>query len=175
MVNINRLIPEIINRRSVRVYKSIPVEWEKVERILEAGRLSPTAKNRQKWKIIVVDNKNIIEKMIDVCAGQSFVGTAPIILVAVSTDDSYTMRCGIKAGIVDTSIVLENMVLQAVREGLGTCYIGAFYQDKVKKLLSIPQNMTIVEILTLGYPADKSKPAIRKDLKELYSLNKYEE
>ena len=175
MVEPNKIIPEIVNRRSVREYKSIPVEWEKIERILEAGRLAPTAKNRQEWKVLIVNDKIVIQKMVSACADQTFIGSAPILLVAISTDDSYTMRCGIKAGNVDTSLVLENIALQAVKEGLGTCYIGAFYQKPVKELLSIPKDKTVIQILTLGYPNDKAQPRIRKDLKNFYSLNSYEE
>ena len=168
------VLEEISKRRSIREYKDALVEESKLLNILEAGRLAPTARNRQEWKVIIVTDPELKMKMVDACNGQAFVKTAAALLVAVSTDTSYTMRCGVNAGTVDTTIVLQNMVLQAEKEGLGTCYIGSFFNDQVKRLLSIPSEMEVIQILTLGYADEAPESRPRKDLKEFYCHNKYE-
>ncbi len=161
------VLEEISKRRSIREYKDASVEESKLLNILEAGRLAPTARNRQEWKVIIVTDPELKMKMVDACNGQAFVKTAAALLVAVSTDTFYTMRCGVNAGTVDTTIVLQNMVLQAE-------YIGSFFNDQVKRLLSIPSKMEVIQILTLGYADEAPEPRPRKDLKEFYCHNKYE-
>jgi nitroreductase len=77
------------------------------------------------------------------------------------------MRCGVPAHYIDIAIALTHMHLQAVEEGLGTCWIGSFYQDKVKKVLNLPEDAEVVQLMTLGYPAEDPPERPRLPLKEI--------
>lgn len=98
---------------------------------------------------------------------KSFIGAAPVIIVAVALDPEYVMPGGVPAHPVDIAIALDHMTLVAVEEGLGTCWIGAFYQDQVKQMLGIPEKYKVVALLPVGYPADSPRKKIRKPLEEI--------
>jgi len=158
----------IKNRYSCRSYKTGPVPEEKLKKVLEAARLAPSAHNEQEWKFVVVKN---LEKRREVseAAGQSFIAEAPVIIAAVATDPEHIMSSGVPAYAVDLAIAVEHMALQAVEEELGTCWIGAFGQEEVKKVLNIPDEYKVVALMPLGFPADKPKEKIRKKLDEIVS------
>jgi len=168
------IIEEISKRRSIRNYKHKEIEKEKLERIKKAGQLAPTARNIQGWKIIIVEDKDMRDKLVDAASPhQPFLKDASAILVACSTNPDYIMRCGHPAFLIDLSIVLDHISLQAVKEGLGTCWIGSFYQEKAKKILNIPDNFKIVQLMSLGYPDEIPPQKPRKSLAELYKTNKW--
>ena len=158
----------IKNRYSCRSYKTEPVPEEKLKKVLEAARLAPSAHNEQEWKFVVVKN---LEKRREVseAAGQSFIAEAPVIIAAVATDPEHIMSSGVPAYAVDLAIAVEHMALQAVEEELGTCWIGAFGQEEVKKVLNIPDEYKVVVLMPLGFSADKPKEKIRKKLDEIVS------
>ena len=157
----------IKSRRSIRSYKDKPVEDEKLKAVLEAARLSPSASNRQERKFIVITDKAMRDKLIDIANGQQFVGQAPVVIVACATLASHIMPCGEPSYPVDTAIAVDHITLAAVEQGLGTCWIGAFKQDEVKKLLGIPENVRVVALLPLGYPDGIPDPRPRKNLDEI--------
>jgi len=161
------IIPEILNRYSVRSYQKREVEEEKLERVIKAGLLAPSACNLQPWRFIIVKDKNKRKLISKACCDQSFVAEAPVIIVCCSPDKPHIMTCGQVSYPIDCAISVDHISLQAVREGLGTCWIGAFYEDQIRKILSIPDFVRIPIILTLGYPAD-SPPSFknRRDFKE---------
>jgi len=167
-------IKEVIQKRySCRSYKDTPVPEEKLNGILEAARLAPSASNRQPYKFIIVKAKEKREKLAEAAAGQSFIAQAPIIIAGVSLEPERTMSCEVPAYAVDVAIAMEHMALQAFAEGLGTCWIGAFSQEEAKKILEIPEEYKIVALMPLGYPADSPGPKDRKNLDELVSYEKY--
>jgi nitroreductase len=162
------LIEEIILRRSIREYDNRTIEPEKIERILEAARLAPTARNQQDWKLILVKNPDIKEKLVDLASPhQLFLKQAQIIIAACALNPTYVMRCGHPAYLIDLAIILEHIALQAVREGLGTCWIGSFDEIKAKMVLGIPQNVRIVELMSMGYPALIPPARTRKSIVDL--------
>ncbi|MCX5657874.1 MAG: nitroreductase family protein [Candidatus Omnitrophica bacterium] len=165
----------IKKRHSTRSYLDKPVEEEKLKKVLEAARLAPSANNYQEWRYIVVKDKNTREKLIQAAKGQKFVAEAPIILVACAVTDNHKMTCGQLCYPIDVAISLDHLSLAAVEEGLGTCWIGAFYEDEVKKILAIPPEVHVVELMTLGYPKALSEPMPRKDLKEIVKYEKWTE
>lgn len=158
----------IDKRRSIRVYKDQPIEIEKLNRLIEAARLAPTAANRQKFKLVIVkyEEKDLKKKLAVACNDQQFVGTASNIIAGVSEPDYKWHQ-------VDTAIVLEHIVLEAVELDLGTCWIGAFKEDDVKKILKIPEDKKVVALLIIGYPAESPSSRPRKDVSELISYNQY--
>jgi nitroreductase len=164
-----KVIEEIVARRSIREYRPLPVADEKMERILEAGRLAPTARNQQAWRILIVNDPLLKERLVDEASPhQPFLKQAPIILAACALNPDYVMRCGHPAFLIDLAIVLEHISLQAVREGLGTCWIGSFDEGKAKSVLQVPAQVRIVELMSLGYPARLPDARERKPAQELY-------
>ena len=157
----------IRKRRSVRSYRKDPVPDEKLKKILEAARLAPSAKNLQSYKFIVVKDQKLRDKLMEAAANQSFVGEAPVVIVGVSLNPDYVMTCKIPAYPIDVAIALDHITLAATEEGLGTCWVGKFYQDKVKEILNIPEKYKVVALLALGYPADSPDIKYRKPLEEL--------
>lgn len=144
----------IRTRKSVRAWAEAPVADDVLTRIMEAGRLAPSAKNMQEWRFIAVRDPELRAALVDAAAGQAFVGEAPVVLVCCAETDNHMMRCGHLAYPIDVAIAIDHITLAATAEGLGTCWIGAFYEDKVKALLGIPDAIRVVELLPLGYPAD---------------------
>ena len=157
-------VMEAIKKRySVRSYQDRAVETDKLESILEAARLAPSASNRQEWRFIVVRDKDIRQRLMQAAKDQAFVGQAPVVIAACAKTDSHVMTCGQQCYPIDVAIAIEHMALKATEEGLGTCWVGAFYEDKVKEILNIPQGIRVVELLALGYPA-KSSPGHKNRL-----------
>jgi nitroreductase len=163
------IIEEIRNRRSIREYSEKPVEKEKLARILEAGRLAPTARNQQDWRILVVTEHAVKNRLVDEASPeQVFLKQAPIILAACALNPEYIMRCGHPAYLINLAIVLEHIALQAVREGLGTCWIGSFDEGKAKTVLKVPDRVRIVELMSLGYYHRLPDARARKPIDDLY-------
>ena len=168
-------VMEAIKKRySVRRYQDTAVEKEKLESILEAARLAPLANNKQEWRFIVVRDKDIRQRLMQVAKDQAFVGQAPVVIACCAKTDSHVMTCGQQCYPIDVAIAIEHMALKATDEGLGTCWVGAFYEDKVKEILDIPQDIRVVQLLTLGYPVKlKPSPKDRLRLKEIVMYEKW--
>jgi nitroreductase len=164
----------ISQRCSVRAYKDTEVEEDKLKRVLEAARLSPSASNRQDWKFIIVKNKETRKKLADAAFGQSFIGEAPVVIVACGTDSKSIMGCGQPTHTVDVSIAFAFMILQAYELGLGTCWIGAFEEEAVKKILTIPKHVRVVAMTPMGYPDEPPSEKSRKSLKQIVCFEKFE-
>ena len=160
------------SRCSVRMYKDRPVEADKLQRILEAGRTAPTARNRQEFKIVVVRDAELRRRLGE-AADQPFVGEAPVVIAVVGLMPEAIMHCGIPTDPVDGAIVIDHMVLAAVAEGLGTCWIGHFDQDKCRSILGVPDSAKIIELLPLGYAAGGRSDKPRKALDELVRYDRF--
>ncbi len=163
----------IQQRYSVRQYRPQPVEPEKLERVLEAARLAPSAGNRQEWRFVVVRDEKARQQLMEAAGGQAFVGQAPVVIAACAEADEHTMMCGQASYPIDVAIALEHIALQATEEGLGTCWVGAFDEAAVKQILDIPPEIRVVELMPLGYPADQPKPKQRLALDEIVFPEKW--
>lgn len=163
----------IIKRYSVRSYQERPIPQKSLQQLLEAARWAPTASNNQSWKIVVVTKKDLREELAVASHGQSFVAQAPVVLVGVALDPERIMSCEVPTYAVDLAIVLDHITLAAVEEGLGSCWIGAFSQSRVKEILKIPEPYKVVGVLPVGYPQDPSTGKKRKDLEELISYESF--
>ena len=168
------LYEAIKSRYSVRSYLNKPVEQEKLDRILDAARLAPSGSNRQPWKFVVVRDAETRKKLVPACSSQEFVGQAPVVIAGVGLMPDRMMSCGVPGDPVDVAIALEHVALAATAEGLGTCWIGSFHQDQVRKVLDVPANSKVVEVMTLGYPADHPQPKTRKPMKELVCYDRWQ-
>ena len=169
-MNIYKAIKE---RRSIRSYQDKPVPEEVLIRILETARIAPSGNNRQPWKFVVVTDKETRKRLAEAANNQHFVGEAPVIIAAVGLHPEKVMSCGIPGDPVDVAIAIDHMTLAAVEEGLGTCWIGAFSQEKACEILRVPSSFKIIELLTLGYPADSLRAKVRKSLEEIVCREKF--
>ena len=168
-------ITELIKyRKSVRAWADKPVDDETVEKIIDAARFAPSAKNLQDWRVIAVRDLELKAKMTDVARGQKFVGKAPVILAICGDTSTGMMSCEIPRSVVDATILIDHITLVASGEGLGTCWIGSFDQEACRKLLGVPEGWEVVELLPLGYPANPSPVnKTRKSVAELLSWNRW--
>ena len=162
----------IKGRKSIRSYDSKPIEPEKITAVMEAARLAPSARNRQMWKFIVVTDAELKDKLLDACNGQQFVKQAPAAIIACG-EAPGVMACGQPVETVDTCIALSFVMLKAYEEGLGTCWLGNFNQEKVKAVANIPDDVVVVAVTPLGYPAEIPDARPRKAFDEVISYNKY--
>lgn len=160
-------------RRSIRAFQDRDVEDEKLRRVLEAGRLAPSARNVQEWKFLVVKDPAVRKRLAQAAKGQMFVADAPVVIVACGTICDYTMSCGQLAYPIDVAIAVDHMTLVAVEQGLGTCWLGAFYEDQVKEILGIPEEIRVVTMLPLGYPERVPEPRGRKAFDEVVVFERW--
>ena len=175
MNNFNNLLSIISKRKSIRGYLDKNVEKEKLNYLIEAFRQAPSAKNLQPWKLIIVDDKKIIKRLVPACKDQSFISEAPIVIVACAfEEEAYGVIGGyLNSYPLDIGIAFEHLVLAATEQGLGTCWIGAFFEEKVKEVLGVPDKVRVVALTPLGYPDDDGRNKTRKTFDEIVSYNKF--
>ncbi len=149
----------IKSRRSIRVFEKNEVKEEKLARVLEAGRLAPSARNMQEWRFVVVRDKALRGKLAEAAHNQYFVAQAPVVIVGCGTITDYVMGCGQLSYPIDVAIAMTQMTLQAVEEGLGTCWVCAFDEEQVKSLLNIPAKSRVVALLPVGLTRGDQKIA----------------
>ncbi len=170
-------------RQSDRAYLPQPIEQKKLDRILEAARLAPSACNAQPWKMVVVTDEALRMQVADATSNRAlgmnhFTKQAPVQIVVLEEKANFTSNFGSWAKNkhfphVDLGILSAHICLAAADEGLGTCIVGWFDEDKVKKVLEIPKSKRVLLVITLGYPAKETREKRRKDLAEIVSVNKY--
>ncbi|MEA3488786.1 MAG: nitroreductase family protein [Candidatus Omnitrophota bacterium] len=163
----------IRKRHSIRSYEDREVEEEKLNLILEAGRLAPSAGNRQEWRYVVVRDKQTRQKLMEAAAGQAFVGEAPVVIACCAQTDGHIMKCGQPCYPIDVAISIDHMTLKAVEEGLGTCWVGAFNEVKAREVLGVPDEIRLVELLALGYPTHIPGGKTRKELGEIVKYERW--
>lgn len=177
---------ELINQRqSVRKYQNKPVERRKLEKLIEAVHIAPSACNSQPWKLIIVNEPQLKNEVANATISKAisfnkFALEAPVIAVLVMEKAKLVARIGGRIKNreypeYDIGIAAEHFCLQAAELGLGTCMIGWFDQKRIQKLLNIPRNRKIGLLITLGYaPEDyKMRKKIRKSRQEIYGFNSY--
>jgi nitroreductase len=162
------VLEAIRKRSSVRNYKDTPIPGEVLDRVLDAGRIAPSANNYQPWHFIVVTDPERRKALTDGKYAK-FLTESPVVIVGCGDTRKAPEWCR-----VDVTIALQNMVTQATAEGLGTCWIGSFYEDKVKKALDIPDSLTVVAMLTVGYSAKvRSGERKTKSMEDIISWERY--
>ena len=166
-------IYEAIEKRySVREYQDKSVEEDKLQRVLNAGRVAPSARNRQEWKFVVVRDPQM-RRSLGEAADQAFLAAAPVIIAVVGLTPDKVMHCTVPADPVDCAVAIDHMTLTAVAEGLGTCWIGHFDQDSCCALLDVPSSAKIIEMLALGYPAGQGGTKKRKPAEEVICYERF--
>lgn len=175
----------ILARQSVRRYADTPVEPEKLTLCLEAARLAPSASNSQPWKFIIVDQEPLRTEVAkatfsDIKLINKFTVQAPVLVVIVMEKAKLITRLAMLVKkkewpLIDIGITAEHFCLQAAELGLGTCMIGWFDEDKIKKLLQMPTDKSIGLVISVGYAVEgyPQRTKIRKSMEEIVSHNTY--
>ena len=159
----------IKNRRSIRKYQDKSVEKEKLQKVLEAARLAPSAMNRQPYQLFVVTSKAVLAKLDSACNQR---WEAPIMIVMVSSPkEAWVRDDGEEFWKADAAIAMNQVSLAAFAEGLGTCWIAAFKENEVKEILGVASDSRIPFLSPLGYPAENKGPI--KNRKTIDSLVRY--
>jgi len=166
------ILEAIGSRYSCRAYEDKPVEQEKLDEIFEAARLAPSAKNLQDWRFVVVRDGKTKVRLAEAANNQMFLSKAGVIIIACSNNE-YVMAGGQAVGPIDVAIALEHISLQATELGLGTCWIGSFKEEKVREVAGIPDDIQIIELMGLGYPADKRKEPKRQAIEDILCYDKW--
>jgi nitroreductase len=202
----------ILKRTSIRSWKPMPVEKEKIEKVLEAGRRAPSWGNTQPWRFIVVQDKAKIEEIAKAAGGQPHLN-APVLIVCCGVINDISRKQHraalahlMKMGVMDWTeefldeaiigsevfapyrlgeqvmkakvsenimIAMAYMTLEAVNQGLGTCWVGAITPEEVHKIMKLPDDIFVHELLPMGYPAENPKPRPRKDRDKIIFWEKY--
>ncbi len=165
------VLEAVEKRWSVREFADRPVEVEKLDRILRAGWLAPTASNQQRTKIIAVTDPALRRQLMAACEDQEFVAQAPVVLVTCA-DQDRTMICGQSARSMDCAIAMSFMRLQAIEEGLQGCWLGWFHPEQVREILNIPPDYVVVAITPIGYPAQPGQRSFKKPMDEVVVYNR---
>lgn len=156
-------IDAIMQRRSIRKYKKESIPEDDLKKILECGRQAPSAANRQPWRFIVVRDSDLKQKVASACSGQMWLADADVILAGVGIPEISSEWYP-----VDVAIAMQNMILSATDLGYGTCWIGAFDQEKVKAVLNLPESETVVALTPIGVPDQEPGPKPRRATEELF-------
>jgi nitroreductase len=183
MISGSEMLQLITKRQSDRKYEARLIEKEKLDRIIEAARMSPSANNVQPWKFIVVTDPVLIKKTAEAASSKllgmnGFVSQAPVqIIIVREKSDLQTNAASIVKkrdySLIDIGIASENICLQAEAEGLGSCIIGWFDEKSLKKHFGIPSAKRVELIITIGYSAGRQREKNRKPREETVSYNKY--
>ena len=163
----------IRERGSVRRYDDRSIPKDVLGQVLEAARLAQSAANRQPWEFIVVQKKDMMRELAS--ASENFVGEAAAVIVCIAHPENCGHVGSLGSFLVDVAIAVENVALVSWELGLGSCWIGAYKEDKVRQLLGIPENLRVVSLLSLGYPVEKpASQTIRQRRKPLAQIIHYE-
>lgn len=161
-------------RRSIRRFKDRLVEKEKILEILEAARLAPSAGNLQPLRMVVVNEKKLIEAISTFTYEQVWISEAPIALVicaSIEQTKRFYAEKGLEFVLQDCSAAIQNILLTATSLGLGACWVGAFIENKIKQLLSIPDEVKVIAIVPIGYADEKPEMPPKIDLNSITYFN----
>lgn len=168
----------IKKRKSIRKYMPKSVEPEKLERIFQAARYAPSWKNLQCWRFMAIDDKEVIAQVKTACDDWNqklITDEVPMLMVLLAIEEDSGVRDGKAYYLLDSGLAMEHLMLAAANEGLGTCWMGLFNEEKTKNILNVPDGVRVVAISPLGYPAEDPALRPRKELSEIIYKNTWGE
>ena len=167
----------IKGRRSIRAYMPDPIPNKDLKKILEAAIMAPSAGNLQPWEFVVVRDEKRKKLLARAALGQMFIAEAPVVIVVGANVNRTSWRYGERGEklycIQDTAAAIMNLMLAAYALGYGTCWVGAFHDDEVARIVNFPENVRPVAIIPLGRPAEKPTAPSRMSLSEVVHLEEY--
>jgi nitroreductase len=171
------LFEAIRKRRSIKRYLDIPVEWNKIGAILDSGRLAPSAGNLQPWKFLVVTNPEKRKKISEACFQQYWMQTAPIHIIICAEINKMSRFYGIRGeklySIQSCALAAQNMMLEAINQGLGCCFVSAFDEEMISRFFGIPKYGRPQVIITIGYPGEELPMPPKYTLNDIVHLERF--
>ncbi len=165
------VLEAIKERRSIRVYTDEKVSEDYVERLIEAARWAPSAGNVQPWAFVVVKNDETKRRLSFAALNQTFIQKAQVVVIVCADVTRSSRVYGIRGenlySIQDTAAATENILLAAQNLGLATCWVGAFLENKVARVVNLPKNMKPVAIVPVGYPAERPATPKKRSVNEI--------
>jgi nitroreductase len=167
----------INTRRSIRKYLDRPVEYEKLVNILDAAIKAPSAGNLQDWRFVLVTDRGLIKQVAGYSIEQYWIQTAPVLVIVCAVPEKHEMYYGLRGkrlyNIQDCAAAIENLLLAATDAGLGSCWIGAFEEEKLKSLFGIPADVRPQAIISLGYSDEVPKDRQLLPIEQMVYFNRY--
>lgn len=167
----------ILTRRSIRKFKKTKVEWDKVGRIMEAGRVAPSSGNVQNWHFIAVDDEGKRKAITEACFNQDWMAAAPVHIVICCKPGEVKRHYGIRGerlyAVQNCAAAAQNMLLTAHDLGLGACWVGAFEEDKIISLLGVAKGARPQIIVAIGYADEDPLPPMKWKLDNVAYINKW--
>jgi len=167
----------IKRRRSIRAFTHEDVSKEEVEKLLDAARHAPSAGNIQPWEFIIIRDSKIKQKLSMAALDQAFIEEAPVVIVVCANEmrsgRGYGSRGATLYCLQDTAAAIQNMLLTACALGLGTCWVGAFQEEDVRRILNIPGGVRPIAVIPVGHPAEKPETRFKRALSEVVHYETY--
>ncbi len=157
------VLPVIESRFSSRDFISKKIDNDILDNIIEAGRLAPSAKNRQPWRFVVISEKSVKDVLNEACYGAEVIEKSDTVIAVCTTNINYIMPNGQPAHLCDLTFATSFMLLQAEHEGLGSCIVTTYNEEIIKEVLTVPFSMRVVCLIALGYKDEI--PEIKKERK----------
>ncbi len=171
------IMEAIKRRRSVRRFKSDPVKEEDLQKILDAARWAPSAGNMQPLELIIIKDEEVKQRLAIAALGQPFIAEAPVVIVVCANVPRTTRRYGHRGArlyvVQDTAAAAQNIHLAALSLGYSTCWVGAFDDEEVARVIEAPESVRPMAIIPLGRPAEKPSLPSRLPLDEIVHENRF--
>lgn len=164
-------------RRMVRSFKTQSLSPEKIEALLRNAHRTPSAGFLQQQEYVVVKNLDVKRKLAEAAVGQDFIAEAPVVIIVCSNTDRVVKRYGERGvkiySVIDGAFASMLILLTAVNEGLGACFVGAFEDEKVSEILELPKSVRPVGIIPVGYSDEPPEKLTRMSLKQIVHYETY--
>jgi len=174
MKNFPEFFRVILQRRSCRVYHPDPLPQEHIDYLVEALRWAPSAGNRQPWHFYMVKNTELKNQFVQAAYGQDFLAQAPVVFVICALPETSAVRYGERGRNLyvyqDTAAAVENLLLTATALGYGSCWVGAFDERSVSRILSLPADQCPVAMVPVGKPAEHPAPTPRLNKDQVLTI-----
>lgn len=165
------------DRRSIRKYTADPVSDETLQKLLRAAGIAPSWKNNQCWRFIVVREQSRKQKLAgslpDGNPCKKAIAEAPVVLVLCADPQTSGRQDGKDYYLLDAGLAMQQLMLAAHAEGLGTCWVAWFDEAKARPACNIPEPYRVVALTPLGVPAHRPSPRPRKELEEIIFLEEW--
>lgn len=165
------VVEAIKARKSIRAFTNKEVSEEEVRKLVDAARHAPSAGNIQPWEFVIVREPQRKHRLASAALDQTFIEEAPVVIVVCANEAQSGLGYGARGVTLyclqDTAAAIQNMLLTACALGLATCWVGAFHEEEVAKVVNVPRGVRPVAIVPVGHPAEKPSPRPKRSMTEI--------